>query len=106
MLLSSNCCQIGDNRKDYSKHMNFDNDHKEEIKFDAALLTHVHIDCCAHIHHLRSDITIYYTEDIKLIMQTLQETGSDDEYPTCKESFKKCHNNVNLVKISTEPTCK
>lgn len=75
-------------RKDYSKHMNFDNDHKEETKFDAVLLTHAHIDHCAYIHYLRPDIPIYCTEATKLIMQALQETGSGDEYLTYKESFK------------------
>lgn len=75
-------------RKDYSKHMNFDDDHKEETKFDAVLLTHAHIDHCAYIHYLRPDIPIYCTEATKLIMQALQETGSGDEYLTYKESFK------------------
>ena len=75
-------------RTDYSKHMNFDNDHKEETGFDAVLLTHAHIDHCAYIHYLRPDIPIYCTEATKLIMQALQETGSGDEYLTYKESFR------------------
>lgn len=75
-------------RKDYSKHINFDNDHKEETKFDAVLLTHAHIDHCAYIHYLRPEIPIYCTEATKLIMQALQETGSGDEYLTYKESFR------------------
>ena len=75
-------------RKDYSKHMNFEGDEKSETDFDGVLLTHAHIDHCAYIHYLRPEIPIYCTEQTKLVMQTFQETGGDDEYITYKENFK------------------
>ncbi|MGB6464211.1 MAG: MBL fold metallo-hydrolase [Nitrosotalea sp.] len=75
-------------RKDYSKHANLDDDHKAETNYDAVLLTHAHIDHCAYIHYLRPEIPIYCTEATKLIMQTFQDTGGDDEYITYKENFR------------------
>ncbi len=74
-------------RQDYAKHSNF-GDEKEETAFDAVLLTHAHLDHAAYIHYLRPDIPIYCTEATKLVMQALEDTGSDEEYLTFKESFK------------------
>jgi ribonuclease J len=74
-------------RQDYSKHSNY-GDEKEETAFDAVLLTHAHLDHAAYIHYLRPDIPIYCTEATKLIMQALEDTGSDEQYLTFKESFK------------------
>lgn len=75
-------------RKDYSKHMNFDNDHKKETSVDGVILTHAHVDHAAYIHYLRPEIPIYCTEATRLIMQTFQDTGSSEEYVTYKEDFK------------------
>ena len=74
-------------RQDYSKHSNY-GDEKEETAFDAVLLTHAHLDHAAYIHYLRLDIPIYCTEATRLIMQALEDTGSDEQYLTFKESFK------------------
>ena len=74
-------------RQDYSKHSNF-GDEKEETAFDAVLLTHAHLDHAAYIHYLRPDIPIYCTEATKLMMQALEDTGSDEQYLIFKESFK------------------
>lgn len=80
-------------RKDYAKHMDFDNDHKKETNYDAILLTHGHIDHCAYIHYIRPEIPIYCTESTRLIMQTFQDTGSSEEYITYKEHFRIYENN-------------
>lgn len=80
-------------RKDYSKHMQFNDDHKKETSVDAVLLTHAHIDHGAYIHYLRPDIPIYCTEQTKLIMQCFQDTGSHEEYITYKENFRIYENN-------------
>ncbi len=80
-------------RKDYSKHMNFGNDHKEDTKIHGVLLSHAHIDHGAYIHYLRPEIPIFCTEATKLILQGLQETGSGDEYITYKENFRIYENN-------------
>ncbi|MEW6043446.1 MAG: MBL fold metallo-hydrolase [Thermoproteota archaeon] len=74
-------------RRDYSKHMGFE-DHNKETKCDAILLTHAHVDHAAYIHYLRPEIPIYCTEATKLIMQAFQDTGSSEEYITYKERFK------------------
>ena len=75
-------------RTDYSKHMDWDDDHKNDTAFDGVLLTHAHVDHCAYIHYLRPEIPIYCTEATKLIMQTFQDTGGHEEYITYKENFK------------------
>lgn len=80
-------------RKDYSKHMQFNDDHKKETSVDAVLLTHAHIDHGAYIHYLRPDIPIFCTEQTKLIMQCFQDTGSHEEYITYKENFRIYENN-------------
>jgi ribonuclease J len=75
-------------RKDYSKHMNLDNDHKKETEVDGVILTHAHVDHAAYIHYMRPEIPIYCTEATRLIMQAFQDTGSGEEYVTYKEDFK------------------
>jgi ribonuclease J len=75
-------------RKDYAKHMNFDDDHRKETAYDGILLTHAHIDHCAYLHYIRPEIPVYCTEATRLIMQTFQDTGGDDEYITYKENFR------------------
>ena len=75
-------------RTDYSKHMQYDNDHIKPTSVDALLLTHAHIDHCAYIHYLRPEIPIYCTEQTRLIMQCFQDTGGDEEYIAFKENFQ------------------
>lgn len=67
----------GLNRRDYSKHIAFDGSEDNEI--NAIVLSHAHIDHCAYIHYIRSDIPIYCSEEIKLIMQGFQDTGSNED---------------------------
>ncbi|MGP8057906.1 MAG: MBL fold metallo-hydrolase [Nitrososphaerales archaeon] len=74
-------------RQDFSRHSNY-GDHEEETAFDAVLLTHAHLDHAAYIHYLRPDIPIYCTEATKLVMQALEDTGSEEQYITYKEKFK------------------
>lgn len=88
-------------RQDYSKQSNY-GDEKEDTAFDAVLLTHAHLDHAAYIHYLRPDIPIYCTEATKLVMQALEDTGSDEEYLTFKESFKLYRNrNGELSRATT-----
>ena len=75
-------------RRDYSKHMEFDGDYNNDTDFDGVLLTHAHVDHCAYIHYLRPEIPIYCTEESKLIMQTFQDTGGNEQYIDYKENFK------------------
>ena len=72
-------------RKDYAKHMGLDGD--EDTEINAVLLTHAHLDHCAYIKYLRPGITIYCSEESKLIMQNLDETGIGEQYLTLKEKF-------------------
>ena len=73
-------------RKDYAKHMGLDGD--EDTEINAVLLTHAHLDHCAYIKYLRPDITIYCSEESKLIMQNFDETGQGEQYLTLKEKFR------------------
>jgi ribonuclease J len=75
-------------RKDYSKHMEFENDHKKDTEYHGVILTHAHVDHAAYLHFLRPEIPVYCTEATKLIMQCFQDTGSDEQYITYKENFK------------------
>jgi len=61
-------------REDYLKHMDRP---KEERSVDAVLLTHAHADHAQYIHFLRTDIPIYCTEATKIILQAVEETGSN-----------------------------
>jgi len=91
-------------RKDYSRHMNFDDDYREETQIHGVLLTHAHIDHGAYIHYLRPEIPIYCTEATKLILQGLQETGSGDEYITYKENFRIYENNKGEMSRANKDT--
>ena len=73
-------------RRDIARHMGFGGD--EDTEFQAVLLTHAHVDHCGYIKYLRPDITIYCSEESKLIMQSFDETGTRDEYLTLKTRFK------------------
>jgi len=61
-------------RADYLKHMGRP---EEERSVDAVLLSHAHADHAQYIHFLRTDIPIYCTEATKIILQALEETGSN-----------------------------
>lgn len=73
-------------RKDYAKHMGFDDIGDNDI--DAIILSHAHIDHAAYLHYVRPDIPVFCSEATKLIMQAFQETGSFEEYITFKENFQ------------------
>lgn len=73
-------------RKDYSKHTG-DDDYKNDTTVNGVLLTHAHLDHAAYIHYLRPEIPIYCSPETKLIMQALEDTGSDEQYITYKENF-------------------
>lgn len=60
-------------RKDYGKHMGFED--SEEMSFDGILLTHAHVHHHAHNRYLRPDITIYCSEATKLVLQAIKETS-------------------------------
>ncbi len=61
-------------REDYLNHMNRP---KEKRSIDAVFLSHAHADHAQYIHFLRYDIPIYSTEATKIILQVLEETGSN-----------------------------
>ena len=73
-------------RRDYAKHMGFGG--YEDTEIDAVLLTHAHMDHCAYLKYLREDITIYCSEESKLIMQNFDETGSGEQYLNLTEKFQ------------------
>jgi ribonuclease J len=73
-------------RLDYARHTNF-GDEREASSFDAVLLSHAHLDHAAYLHYLRPDIPIFCTEETKLILRALQETGNIYQYVTYKENF-------------------
>lgn len=71
-------------RTDYLKHMEKKTEDKE---IDAVFLTHAHADHAQYVHFLRNDIPIYCTKATKIILQSLQETGSNtfgDLMSTCE----------------------
>ena len=61
-------------RLDYLKHMERRNETKG---IDALFLSHAHADHSQYIHFLRNDIPIYCTEATKILLQTMEETGSN-----------------------------
>lgn len=73
-------------RTDYLKHMNKPNETK---KIDAVFLTHAHADHAQYIHFLRFDIPIFCTEATKIILQSIEETGSNplSDLTTACEAF-------------------
>lgn len=61
-------------RNDYLQHMG----RKEEARqFDALLISHAHADHAQYLHFLRNDILIYLTKPTKIILQALEEIGSN-----------------------------
>jgi len=74
-------------RPDYLEHMGRS---PEEREIDAVFLTHAHADHAQYIHFLRLDIPIFCTKETKIILQCLEETGSNtfSDYITACEAFK------------------
>jgi ribonuclease J len=70
-------------RKDYLKHMGRP---EEQGALDAVLLTHAHADHAQYIHFLRLDIPIFCTEATKIILQSLEKTGSN----ACSDLITAC----------------
>ncbi|MFH1831757.1 MAG: MBL fold metallo-hydrolase [bacterium] len=70
-------------RNDYLKHMERQ---AEQRAIDAVLLTHAHADHAQYIHFLRFDIPIFCTKATKIILQTLEETGSN----SCSDLITTC----------------
>jgi ribonuclease J len=61
-------------REDYLRHMGRPQEKKE---VDAVFLSHAHADHSQYIHFLRTDIPIYCTKETKIILQSVEETGSN-----------------------------
>ncbi|HBL98840.1 TPA: RNase J family beta-CASP ribonuclease [Candidatus Dependentiae bacterium] len=70
-------------REDYLKHMGRS---AENRLVDAVFLTHAHADHAQYLHFLRTDIPIYCTDATKIILQTLENTGSND----CSDLITAC----------------
>jgi len=73
-------------RKDYLQ----DKRKKEEVKYDAIILSHAHADHSSYIHHLRKEIPIYSSSVTKQILKALEITSSSgfSDFLHLKESFK------------------
>jgi ribonuclease J len=61
-------------REDYLMHSGINSDVKPSV--DGLLLSHAHMDHGAYIHHLRSDIPLYMTEESYLILKVLEDTST------------------------------
>lgn len=61
-------------REDYIRHMERE---PEDRAIDALLLSHAHADHAQYIHFLRFDIPVYCTQATKIILQSLEATGSN-----------------------------
>lgn len=61
-------------REDYLEHCGIQSQTNPSV--DGLLLSHAHMDHSAYIHHLRSDIPLYMTEDSYLILKVLEETSA------------------------------
>ena len=74
-------------REDYLEHMGRPGESKE---VDAVFLSHAHADHAQYIHFLRFDIPIYCSKASKIILQVLQNTGSNplSDLITAGEAFK------------------
>jgi ribonuclease J len=70
-------------RTDYLEHMERP---AEPKALDAVLLSHAHADHAQYIHFLRFDIPIFCTQATKIILQALEETGSN----TCSDLITAC----------------
>jgi ribonuclease J len=74
-------------RTDYLDHMGRPSEKRD---IDAVFLTHAHADHAQYIHFLRFDIPIFCTKETKIILQCLEEIGSNtlSDYITACEAFK------------------
>lgn len=74
-------------RNDYLIHMGRK---AEERQFDALLISHAHADHAQYLHFLRNDIPIYSTKPTKIILQALEEIGSNtfSDLITTVETFQ------------------
>jgi len=70
-------------REDYIKHAGW---HKEDRQLDAVLISHAHADHASFVHHLRQDIPIYLSPESKVILETLEDTGSGSFKDYCNYS--------------------
>jgi len=74
-------------RLDYLKHMGKP---EEKREIDAIFLTHAHADHAQYLHFARFDIPVYSTKETKIILQALEETGSNplSDLITACEAFR------------------
>jgi ribonuclease J len=70
-------------REDYIKHARWP---KENRELDAVLISHAHADHASFIHHLRQDVPIYVSPETRVILETLEETGSGSFKDYCNYS--------------------
>ncbi len=61
-------------REDYLRHMGR---RPEKKDIHAVLLSHAHADHAQYIHFLRHDIPIYCSQETKIILRAVEETGSN-----------------------------
>lgn len=60
-------------REDYLKHCGLNS--QKEAAINGVLLSHAHADHASYINHLRKDIPIYMSENSKMILEVLEQTG-------------------------------
>lgn len=74
-------------RKDYLKHCGLEIHEKPFV--DAVLISHAHADHAAYIHFLDKEIPIYCSKTSKIILQALEETGSNifDDFINYQKTF-------------------
>lgn len=75
-------------RKDYCKHMGFED--QKENSIDGVLISHGHIDHLGYVHFLRKDIPIHVSPETKAIMDLFTKIGASgfEEFSEVKPSFE------------------
>ena len=76
-------------RQDYAEFMGLGP--QKERAVDAVLLTHAHLDHCGYLKYLRPDITVYCSEESRLIMENFDVTGQGDQYLTLTRKIQGSH---------------
>lgn len=73
-------------RNDYLKHMGRS---EEEKELDAVFLSHAHADHAQYIHFLKREIPVFCTKESKIILKSLEVTGSNtfSDLVTCCDAF-------------------